>query len=171
MPNTYTQISSNTVSSPTTTYTLSSIPSTYTDLILVMHVGNTTTSGSAIRMRLNGDSGNYYSTIFHEGLGTVANSNRETGAGQFSLGWQIGISSSAINSTWTFTFPNYSVSNFSKTYLAKQNNYNDGIGYTSGLWRDNTPINSISFNVGSFGSSPGAFLAGSTFNLYGVTVA
>lgn len=57
MPATYDKIATYTIPSTTGSYTFSSIPSTYDDLVLVASVGGSST----IYVRFNSDSGNNYS--------------------------------------------------------------------------------------------------------------
>jgi len=76
MPKTYEPIATTTLGSNQTTITFSSIPSTYTDLVIVSNMGTTTASYPFIRF--NGDTGltvtvnvNAGSVIAEEGLKDV----------------------------------------------------------------------------------------------------
>jgi len=58
MPSTYTPIATNTLASVSTGVTFSSIPSTYTDLVLVINYRlDGTGTGAAGALRFNSDSG------------------------------------------------------------------------------------------------------------------
>ena len=60
MPNTYEPIATNTLGSAASSVTFSSIPSTYTDLIVVMNYANSTGLADVF-FRFNGDTGSNYS--------------------------------------------------------------------------------------------------------------
>ena len=64
MPATYTLIASNTLSSNTTTVTFSSIPATYTDLVLRLSGRiNVSAWSAALTIRFNGNTSGVYSRI------------------------------------------------------------------------------------------------------------
>jgi len=54
MPSTYEPIISYTVPSSTSTFTISSIPQTYTDLVIIGRFITNTTTGSGVFVRPNG---------------------------------------------------------------------------------------------------------------------
>jgi hypothetical protein len=167
---TYTPIATTTLGSNTTTVTLSSIPSTYTDLILVINTGNASGSSSAIRSRINGDTGSNYSETYLDGNGTNAVSARDTSNTTIPLGWRVS-AGSTIDSNFILQYMNYSNTTTYKTVLIRTNNANQGTDANVALWRSTSAINSLSFVIGGFGASTGDFLAGSTFTLYGISAA
>ncbi len=167
---TYEKITAYTVPSNTTTVTLSSIPSTYTDLRLVM-VPASSSGTNGIRMRVNGDTGSNYSGTYLDGNGSNAASWRDTSATQFQLGYRLGINTT-LTQIYTIDFQNYANSTTYKTALVRYNDASAAAGTAVLLWRK-TPeaITSLSFNINSFGSSTGDFITGSTFTLYGIKAA
>jgi hypothetical protein len=64
MPTTYEPIQTTAFTSATASYTFSSIPSTYTDLVIVF-VGqqNSTFSGRNLNIQFNGDTGSNYGSV------------------------------------------------------------------------------------------------------------
>ena len=87
---TYDPIATTTISgSSTNTYTFSSIPSTYTDLVLAFANFQGTTNYS-FALRFNGDSGSNYSYTVLEGNGTSASSGTSTSTTGYYNGAVIG---------------------------------------------------------------------------------
>jgi hypothetical protein len=76
MAATYEPIATYTVPSNTTSYTFSSIPGTYTDLVISMSVASS--SSNTLFIRFNGDSSALYSATRLSGSGTAALSDRDT---------------------------------------------------------------------------------------------
>jgi len=73
---TYTPIATTTLGSSATSYTFTSIPSTYTDLVIVAQIkGDTTTY---LNLRFNGDTGSNYSRTTLSGNGSTASSERRS---------------------------------------------------------------------------------------------
>ena len=77
MPATYEPISTTTLGSAVNSVTLSSIPATYTDLVLVWK-GSFSASGSGVGVRFNGDSGANYSENQLAAAGATAYQSQET---------------------------------------------------------------------------------------------
>ena len=177
MPATYENIATTTLSSGQATVTFSSIPSTFTDLILVANVygrfGSTTTA--AFNLRFNGDTASNYSNTLLSGNGSAAVSSRASNQTELQVGTIM-----AQNSTSSTVFPpmivqimNYANTTTNKTVLSRSSNI-DGTDNTSrstrafvGLWRK-TPeaINSIEIRTDALD-----FVSGSTFTLYGIKAA
>ena len=168
---TYTPIMTYTVSSPpsSTELSLSSIPQTYTDLILVISssVTNAGFSDSDIRMRLNGVASDIYSETWLSGNGSSASSS-----GQFKYGNSIFYlgntgSGGAVN---TYQFMNYSNTAAYKTVLCRSsNNYGGVVRSSVGLWKSTAAISSISMDLNF--SSSNNWSDGSTLALFGIAAA
>ena len=159
---TYNFIASQTLGSSASSVTFNSIPQTYTDLVIVLSVGNTDKS---IGMRFNSDSGTNYSRTFMYGNGTSAVSARTSN--------DTGIFPPVGQSSTNFGSPiihinNYSNSTTYKTVLIRGNDGADATWDIVSLWRATpAPITSINFYL--VGSAQ--MLAGSTFTLYGIQAA
>lgn len=167
MPSTYTPIANTTLSSGASSYTFSSIPGTYTDLILVSMVQKTTSgSGSGFNIRFNSDTGTNYSNTYLEGSGTSAVSYRSSASTGLNGG---ALTSNAVSAQFDANINhimNYSNSTTYKTVLGR---YNDNeysyVGAAVSLWQNTAAITSITLY------SSNTFATGSTFTLYGIKAA
>lgn len=165
---TYTLIASNTLGSGTATVTFSSIPGTYTDLILVCSLPASASSNNSdgLRFQLNSDTGSNYSATWLTNSGTTPVSSREssTTRGRF------GNVSQTTNDVGTAIghFLDYANTNTNKTVLGRSGNLNsngDSNVFTAvSLWRSTAAITSIALSQ----SSNANFVTGSTFKLYGI---
>jgi hypothetical protein len=159
--NTYEAIATTTLGSANDTVTFSSIPSTYTDLILVSNV--IPTSSPYIFYRINSDSGSNYSRTQLIGNGTSASS------GRFSNESYMYVSTTTISGSSTFIsqFQNYSNTTTNKTVLTRQSDAGGNVSAIVSLWRSTAAINNIVVTTTGYST----FAAGSTFSLYGIASA
>jgi hypothetical protein len=162
MPATYDPIATQTLSSAAASVTFSSIPATYTDLVLVFN--GTSLAASYLSLQYNSDTGNNYSVTLMRGDGTTASSTRYSSIDQ--------IYASITNTLQTtisnvfFQIQNYSNSTTFKTSLSRANQSTNATEAGVGLWRSTAAINAIKI------LSPNAnFATGSVFTLYGIKVA
>jgi hypothetical protein len=163
MPATYTPISSFAVTSAGPTITVSSIPQTFTDLIVVC-VG-TTTSGGSIRVRFNNDSSNIYNTtyLYSDGSALTAGST-----GTLTSGVYMGrIASSGTFGGAIFSVMNYTNTSNNKTAIGQNFGSEPLVWLSSGTWNSTAAINRLDFTD----ESSGNFNIGFTVNLYGVLAA
>ena len=162
---TYNPIATTTLGSSAASYTFSSIPSTYTDLVLVSFA-NVNTAIANITVRVgNGsvDTGTNYSNTFLYGTGSAAGSSRNTSGNVMYLG---AAGTGSEFSTSVMSFQNYANTTTYKTMLSRFGWVSNAVYSTVGLWRSTSAINTISL------ISDGAnFNAGSTFTLYGIAAA
>lgn len=164
---TYQPIATTTLGSSTSSYTFSSIPDTYTDLILVTQVRGTDTDFRNIFVRPNSDSATNYSRTALYGTGSSAGSVRvnSTNAGLY-VGDASPSNQDYVQSSITHIM-NYTNATTYKTALCKTGAGNYAIAATVSLWYK-TPekITSlyIYLNVGNLG-------AGSVLSLYGIKAA
>ena len=165
--NTYEAIAATTLGSDTATVTLSSIPSTYTDLVVVV-TGNMNGNGEPY-LRFNSDTSTNYSWIeltgYVSGVYNGAAINVSTGIFGGHLGYWP--NSSTNIATAVIHINNYSNTSTYKTYLSKDAQGNSETGAYVGTWRSTSAINSISFSATN--STP--YRTGTTFNLYGIKAA
>ena len=158
--NTYTEIVSQTLGSATASVTFSSIPSTYTDLVLV--VTGTVSLADNVTLRFNGDSGSNYSWTYLAGTGSSAISGRSANTTSILTA---GLGTTTIaNTIWHIQ--NYSNSTTNKTVLNRGGRADDGVVGWVGLWRNTTSITSLTVGAGA-----GNLSTGSTFSLYGIAAA
>lgn len=162
---TYTPIATTTLSSATASYTFSSIPSTYTDLILVVNAG-TSSSGQSIGMRFNSDSGNNYSSTDLVADASGPASGRTTSTSFIRVvGRGIGTDTTLIDNGVT-NILNYSNSATYKPVL-NRSNVSGGVIMCVAQWRSTAAITSITI----FGEGPSNLITGTTLTLYGITAA
>jgi hypothetical protein len=169
MATAWTKINSFTATSDTTGTTFSSIPGTYTDLLLVSSVrGNE--NYDYIALSFNGSAADFNSRWIFGQPGTVASGTRSDS----------NISSTVANSTYPSTIfatnhlyiPNYTNTSFNKCFLWNAGQGNNNPTYDSynqlgaGQWSQTAAITSITITAGDGGTK--RFVAGSTFYLYGI---
>ena len=168
MANTYVLISSNTLSSSAASVTFSSIPSTYTDLVLKVSVrSDRANTQDDVRITFNSTTTNY-SYTYLRGSGSAAISGSST-----TDPWEWFGNMDAANAT-SNTFANGEL--YIPSYLASQNkptsaimamedNVSSPVYLTANanLWRNTAAITSITLALG-FGN----FVSGSSFYLYGI---
>jgi hypothetical protein len=166
MASTYTPIATFTVSSAATSYTFTSIPTTYTDLILIVNAKNAST-GSYPKMQVgNGsvDTGNNYSRTYLTGNGSSASSNRDSNYPFASMAANAD-SGNSFAYTAIANIMNYSNTSTFKTILVRANNANYGVDALVDLWRSTSAINTVKVYADT------NFEIGSTFTLYGIEAA
>jgi hypothetical protein len=163
---TYTPIYSTTLSSASASITLSNIPTTYTDLVLVGTLTGTSALGSACNFTLNGDSSALYSSTCLGGDGASSFSTRITGSTVMQVAYQ-NIGTGTGPSNFSLNFMNYSNATTYKTMISRYNEPTLGTGSTAAIYRSVAPITSITISIN--GSK--TFSSGSTFTLYGIKAA
>lgn len=160
---TYVPIQTYTLGSTNSTITFSSIPSTYTDLVLI---GNPIVSASLdYKWYVNGDNtSGLYSQTRLLGNGTAASSTRTTAANFLYLDATAPASGSSQN--FIMNFMNYSNTTTFKTVLVRYNDSATEVAARVNLWRNTNAINSITISTDT-----STFAVGSTFSLYGIRAA
>lgn len=158
MPSTYEPIATGTSSS--TSYTFSSIPSTYTDLVLVVG-GNATGTNINYGLRFNGDSGTNYSVTRLYGSGTSSSSDR---LANFTNTISSNMTDGA--NTVIHNIMNYSNTSTYKTVLVRSNTGANIVWANCALWRSTAAINSIEYFTTASGS-----MSSTTLTLYGIKAA
>jgi hypothetical protein len=166
---TYTPIYSQTLSSATSSITFSNIPTTFTDLALVVSALNATATNTSFQFRVGSntvDTGSNYSLSEIFGTGSSAGSDRASNdtAGYLN-GPGIG-TSTTIPNTYVMNFMNYSNTTTFKTVLGRGGSANINLVATVNLWRSTLPINTITVF-----QSINNMSSGSTFTLYGIKAA
>lgn len=165
---TYTPIATTTLSSNAVSYTFTSIPGTYTDLVLVSNAKSTQTgtSGNGMRVTLNSDTGNNYSETVIYGDGTTPGSGRATNQGYFVAGTLPQASNVAWNSV-VIDFINYSNTTTYKTMITRSDIANLNAELYVHLWRSTSAITSIKIER----DGTNLIASGSQFTLYGIASA
>ena len=162
--NTYVALKTVTATGSSGTVSLTSIPSTYTDLVLVMNFAGSSAAVNTY-FTFNGDTSSNYSYTYLAGSGSSASSGRGTSASNINLA-NGPLGSTTTNETIVIQVQNYSNTSTYKTVLSRTNVADGsyaGVAANVGLWRSTAAINQIDFTLSS-----GTITAGSTFSLYGV---
>ena len=176
MANTYTLIASSTLASAQSSIDFTSIPSTYTDLQIVMSIRSSsatngdlvmvyfnTTASSITGKRLEGvSSGSPY--VASDSLNT-----NQAGAQRI----YVGACSAANDTSNTFGslqlyVPNYAGSQYKSTSgegVGENNSATDVVGMSAGLWSNSAAITSVGISLFRTGAN---IVANSTAYLYGV---
>lgn len=165
MASTYEPIATQTASGSSATISFTSIPSTYTDLVLVIDGEGTSTGASQnVTFRFNGETASTnYSETYLRGTGSAAQSGRYSESYLPSAGaWFSGRRYNHVVNVM-----NYSNSSTYKTSLVRTNWAGGDVAAIVVLWRA-TPaaINQMNINIDN-----GNFASGSTFTLYGIKAA
>jgi len=170
MANTYTLIASSTAGSGgATDFTFSSIPNTYTDLVLEFSVRTDYTSTfDGCLLRINGDTGANYTIRNVRGNGSGATSASGSGVTNLFVGSIPGVN--ATSSTFqnaAIYFPNYAGSSNKSLSIDSVSENNNTTAYAllaAALWSSTSAINTLKLypEVGT------VFVQYSTAYLYGV---
>ena len=158
---TYIPITTTTVSgSSTSQITFSSIPQTYTDLVLTGSWSGT----DYLYFQFNGDTGSNYSMSCEYGI---------TGAGSYKNNGRNFIDNNVTYTNFSgnieFNIMNYTNSTTYKTQLFRYNDaITSGARLSASLWLNTSPITSVTIYDPTSGLY---FTAGSIFTLYGIASA
>ena len=156
MPSTYEKIATQTLGSATSTVTFSSIPATYTDIVVVCGVlGNSSTN---LKFRCNNDSGSNYSGTYLFGNGSSAGSGRVTNQTS-ALAYASGI----VQGSFILHFMNYANTTTNKTVISRGDDASNQTNAWVSLYRSTSALNRIDL-LGDAAN----FSIGSTFTLYGI---
>jgi hypothetical protein len=173
--NTYEKIASYTFpNSSSASYTFTSVPSTFTHLIMTATLKGTSTNYASIYMRVgNGgsaDSGSNYSQLTMYGTGSGANSERINSGTSLSLNRASGYSSDEWGA-YEINLLGYTNAN-QKTAFVAQNTLTTGAGKGTeryaGMWNNTATVDTIT--IGGNGSSNN-IASGSIVTLYGIKAA
>ena len=159
----YNAIGSVTISASQTQITFSNISQLYTDLVLIITAKSS--AAADIWIRANGDSTNSYSYIELDGNGsTVASSKSTASGGGFLTDWW-GTPSTDNSHVCIVNFNNYSNNFTYKTAISRANRANSGVDLVTSLWRNTSPINSLTLR---FSNVTRTFDPGTVVSLYGI---
>jgi hypothetical protein len=160
MAATYEPIATFTVTSNLSNYTFSSIPQTYTDLIMISS-SISSTGDADVYSQVNGDTGSNYSYTTVYGNGSSVTSGRASNATYFASGrCQTSPGIGIVH------FQNYSNTTTYKTIISRTANSSYTFAWVN-MWRSTAAINSIKI----FPGGATVFNSGSTFTLYGIAAA
>lgn len=157
---TYEAIASITSSGSTAIFDFTSVPSTYTDLVLVFvgTFGGSTNNGQ--RLRFNNDSGsNYDLTRVYGSAGSGFTSDNSTSNTFIDINYQL----AGTIHTFQCNIADYANTINRKTVVSHYASpANDGTMQQSGTWRNNSAINRVTLDASI------NFVSGSMATLYGI---
>jgi hypothetical protein len=170
---TYTPIATTTLST-SGTVTFSSIPQTYTDLVIICNGYNATQDGGSPTIQFNSDtstSGTNYSDTYLSGDGSSATSGRHSSSPYVLIGAVAGWDTTSTDRASSIVnIFNYSNTTTYKSVLIRSNLASGtypGAEVGVSLWRSTAAISTINLQTSNFGN----FATGSTFTLYGIAAA
>ena len=156
---TYEPINTTTTTTLVTSVSMGSIPATYDDLVLVVNANYGSGGGGDLNIRFNSDSGAssyaYIRTINGSPLSISVNTN----ASNFVHG------DATPNSVFIGDVFEYKNTSVYKTYMSRGGTVTANMGGTSGVWKSNAAIHTVSFHPEFSGST---WAIGSTFSIYGI---
>jgi hypothetical protein len=157
---TYDLIASTVLTVATVDVEISSIPSTYRDLILVVECSMSSAGSDSAKLRF-GAFADYFSVVA-EGNGTSATSNEFSNQSSMPLNYNYSAITNTEKTLYVCQFLDYSATNKHKTALVRVNRAGAGVSMTAGRWSSTSAINTITFGLSS------SLAVGSTFYLYGI---
>ena len=169
MANTYTLIASNTLSSSAASVTFSSIPNTYTDLLVKISAkSDRANANDDIKMLINGSTSSVYGERNVNGNGATAASNGNANLAYLALrsGSTGGLTSNVFSSTEVY-IPNYTsaiIHPVGSIQVQEDNSTTARIFATASSYNTAEAITSLTFNIWT---GPN-FVSGSSFFLYGI---
>jgi hypothetical protein len=165
MATTYTLIGSNTLTAEANYFTFSSIPQTYSDLVLMVGGSNTANDYGGFYIRFNGT--DYSSTmtgrrIRYSGSGAQTDNSKEAS-------WPLlQYSTTSAKSFTEYYIPNYSTSSTPKSASFYGGSPNQTYALYNNVWWSGT--NAITtIDVGIFDAASNKFTIGSSAYLYGIS--
>jgi hypothetical protein len=159
---TYEAIATTTLSSATNSVNFTSIPATYTDLVLI---GDFTCSanGTNAGIYFNSSTGSVSQTSMY-GSSTTAGSYRLTGYSNIFFGAGGDVANNRQNII--VSIANYSNSTTNKTCLIRYNTVSNAVMEVVGMRNNTAAITAVNLTT-----QAGNYNSGSTFTLYGITAA
>lgn len=164
---TYEAIASTVLGSATSTITLLSIDTSYTDLVVVWNYKSNSTNYPTLGLRMNSSTTGYSGTQVYNGFGTKG-SNRNSSATSISIARAIGgsIVANGVGQV-IYHFLNYANTNVYKTVVAFAGMSDNGVELDVGTWQNTSAITSITL----FAATSNDFHGDSTVTIYGIKAA
>jgi hypothetical protein len=166
VPSTYNKIAAHTIASAVASYTFTSIPGTYTDLVIIVDA-TATTGADDLLLQFNSDTATNYSETILTATGSAVTSVRFSTQTAILLDYN-GVLNTTKNNR-IIQVMNYANTTTFKTVLIRANNAATGVDAIVGLWRK-TPEAITSITIKNTGTSSN-FAIGSTLTLYGIKAA
>jgi hypothetical protein len=162
MTSTYEKIQTQTLSSAQSSITFTSIPNTYTDLVMICALKSSGVTYNSITF--NNDTGTNYSRIGLSGNGSSMAADSRSSRNFF----EPELGGAEINNDNNYVgriqVMNYSNSTTYKTTIARTNDASSGVDAVIGTWRSTSPITTITFTT----SNAATYSVGSVITIYGI---
>jgi len=157
MANTYKLIGSSTATTSVANIEFTSIPNTYTDLLLVASLRITNNSDPTIYLRINSDSGSNYKwrMLGADGSSTFSIKQSDPASGNTYISGYYADSTSYTSSTFgntSFYLPSYNSSDYkscSVDTVMENNATANAMGFIGGLWENTSAITTLTLALGS----------------------
>jgi len=163
--NTYEAIASTSVATSTATITFSSIPATYTDLVLI--ITGKTSAGADIWIRVNGDTGSNYSYAEIDSNGTTVSASKAANQSNGLLTDWWGTPANDNSHICICQLNSYSSTVHHKTMISRANRAGSGLDFVQSKWSDTSAITSLTLRF----SGGTTFEVGTVASLYGIKAA
>jgi len=158
-------ISSIELSSPASSISLSAIPNTYTNLLVVARIRTSLAYSGQMATRFNGDGGANYHTQWH-GATTTPTDQANTSNQLYSMYFPGTSQPDDTFGSYIIELPNYSNTSVYKKMVGRStgdnNTNNVGRAFVAGTWLSYAAITSIQLNF-----SEGTLVAGTELAIYG----
>lgn len=162
---TYEPIASQTLGTAASSVEFTSLPGTYTDLVVVCRIGTTSGNGN-IQVQVNSDTGSNYSYTFLAGDGSAAYSGRYSNQTEY-ITDNYAYANTGVESVYIYQVMAYANTSVFKTFLGSAGTAGRAITKTVGLWRSTSAITSIKL----YPSAATTFKADCVFSVYGIKAA
>jgi hypothetical protein len=160
---TYTPIATQTLSSAAASVTFSSIPGTYTDLVVL--AAPLSGAPEEFVMQFNSDTASNYSSTLLWGDGTTAGSYRTSSQPNTYLNYYGSVGTTP--NTQMFNIMNYANTTTYKTVIGRAGRSASGLDAVVALWRSTAAISTIAIKL----KNGNNFTTGSIFTIYGIAAA
>lgn len=157
---TYQPIATTTLGSSASSYTFTSIPSTYTDLLII--TAGTNSSNASYKLQFNSDTGSNYSVTYLYGDGSSATTGRASNQSDIPAMGRTGTS----QGNGSIHIMNYANTTTYKTAIGRGNLASQLTIVAVGLWRSTSAINSVKLIP-----EAGTMDSGTVLTLYGIKAA
>lgn len=160
---TYESIATTTLGSNQASYTFTSIPQTFTNLVLTLN-GQMSTGGASVYCYVNGDTANNYQGAAVYGASTTASGSAwgVTGQGLFIGSWTGFVADTPFAVKTLIT--RYTSSTYKKSFISEYWEPNKEVDVIAGSWYGTSPITSLQIRS----NSTPLYKAGTTITLYGI---
>lgn len=166
---TYEPITTQTLGSAAASVTFSSIPQTYTDLVIFGNCG-TSNAGVTLSMRFNGDTGSNYFEHTMSGNGSAATGSKALSITSAYCNDTVAFNSS-LEGNVIININNYSNTTSYKSVLGRVNRPTSGSYPGTGMWANSWSSSSAITSIVIFPTDGSNIITGSTFTLYGIKAA